>query len=134
MPIKFQEFFLTFMFKPNLTCMAYDENLEDRIQRILHDKRVDFTKKKMMGGLTFMVDDKMCVGIVRNTLMARIDPEKYEEALKKKGCREMDFTGRPMKGFVFIEPSGIDMEEDLEYWILLALEYNPLAKKSPKKK
>jgi len=113
--------------------MAYDELLEDRIQRILKDKNVPFTKKKMMGGLTFMVEDKMCVGIVKNTLMARIDPEKYEEALKKDGCREMDFTGRPMKGFVFIEPVGIDMEEDLEYWIRLALDYNPKARKSGKK-
>ncbi|MBR9999165.1 MAG: TfoX/Sxy family protein [Cyclobacteriaceae bacterium] len=112
--------------------MAYDEILEDRVQQILHEKNIPFTKKKMMGGLTFMVDDKMCVGIVKNTLMARIDPEKYGEALGKEGCREMDFTGRPMKGFVLVEPAGIDMDRDLEYWINLALDYNPKAKKSRK--
>jgi TfoX/Sxy family transcriptional regulator of competence genes len=114
--------------------MAYDEHLEDRIERVLRDKRIDFSKKKMMGGLTFMVDEKMCVGIVRDTLMARIDPEKYEESLRKKGCREMDFTGRPLKGFIFVEPAGIDLDEDLEYWIRLAVEYNPKAKSSKKQK
>jgi TfoX/Sxy family transcriptional regulator of competence genes len=113
--------------------MAYDELLEDRIQRILNENKISFSKKKMMGGLTFMVDDKMCVGIVRDTLMARIDPDRYDEALKKQGCREMDFTGRPMKGFIFVEPIGIDLDEDLEYWIQLALDYNPKAKKSGKR-
>lgn len=113
--------------------MAYDELLEDRIERVMNDRRISFQKKKMMGGLTFMVEDKMCVGIVRDTLMARIDPEIYETALKKKGCRQMDFTGRPMKGFVFVEPIGIDLDEDLEYWIQLALDYNPKATKSNKR-
>jgi TfoX/Sxy family transcriptional regulator of competence genes len=112
--------------------MAYDELLEDRIRRILQEKNIHYTSRKMMGGLTFLVDEKMCVGIVKNSLMARIDPEKYPEALQKEGCREMDFTGRPMKGYVFVEPSGTDMDEDLEYWIGLALEYNPKAKKSRK--
>jgi TfoX/Sxy family transcriptional regulator of competence genes len=112
--------------------MAYDELLEDRIRRILQEKNIHYTSRKMMGGLTFMVDEKMCVGIVKNALTARIDPEKYEEALARESCREMDFTGRPMKGFVIIEPSGIDLDEDLEYWIGLALEFNPKAKKSGK--
>jgi len=113
--------------------MAYDELLEDRIERVMKERGIPFRKKKMMGGLTFMVEDKMCVGIVRDTLMARIDPEIYETALKKKGCRQMDFTGRPMKGFVFVEPEGIDLDEDLEYWIQLALDYNPKAAKSGKR-
>lgn len=80
-----------------------------------------------------MVDDKMCVGVVKNNLMVRIDPEIHGEALTRKGCREMDFTGRPMKGFVFVEPEGIDMDEDLQYWIQRALDYNPRAKSSKKK-
>lgn len=86
-----------------------------------------------MGGLTFMVDDKMCVGIVKENLMARIDPEFYEEAMTIDGCGPMDFTNRPMKGFVFISPEGVDMEEDLEFWVDKALEYNPKAKSSKKK-
>ena len=80
-----------------------------------------------------MVRDKMCIGVEKDMLMARIDPEFYEKALKKKGCHEMDFTGRPMKGFVFVDPSGIDMDHDLNYWIQLCLDYNPRAKSSRKK-
>ena len=114
--------------------MAFNELLADRIRKVFIDKEVSFDEKKMMGGLTFMVNDKMCVGVSNDDLMARIDPEKYNEALEKKGCREMDFTGRPMKGFVFIDPLGTDFNKDLEYWIELALEYNPTAKASKKKR
>ena len=94
------------------------------------ENQVSFAEKEMMGGLTFMVDNKMCVGIIKESLMARIDPEIYDEALAIKGCREMDFTKRPLRGFVFIDPAGTDMDEDLEYWIKLALEYNPKARSS----
>ena len=114
--------------------MAYDEYLEERIERILNQKKVGFEGKKMMGGLCFMVNDKMCVGIVKDQLMARINPEIYQEALSIDGCNEMNFTGRPMKGFVFVDPHAIDNEDDLEYWVNLCLEYNPLAKSSKKKK
>ncbi|MFC2111869.1 TfoX/Sxy family protein [Bacteroidota bacterium] len=114
--------------------MAYNEFLADRIRLRLKEKSVPFTEKTMMGGITFMVDDKMCVGIVKESLMARIDPEIYDESLTRKGCREMDFTKKPMKGFVFIDPEGYDMDFDLEYWIDLALEFNPKAKSSRKKK
>lgn len=113
--------------------MAYDEHLAERVKKILKEKHVHFEEKKMMGGLCFMVDDKMCMGVEKDMLMARIDPDLYEKALKKKGCREMNFTGRPMKGFVFVEPLGIDMDKDLEYWVLLCLDYNPRAKSSRKK-
>ncbi len=113
--------------------MAYDEYLADRIQNVLSSKRVNFEAKKMMGGLTFMVNGKMCIGIVKNDLMARIDPDKYEDALKMDGCKEMKFTGRPMVGYVFVEPLAIDMEDDLEYWIQLCLDYNPKAKSSKRK-
>ncbi len=114
--------------------MPYDEFLADRIRKGLDEKHVSYQEKNMMGGLCFMVDDKMCVGVVKNTLMARIGSEIYEEALIKTGAREMDFTGRPMKGFVFVDPEGIDMDEDLEAWIDLCLEYNPRARSSKKKK
>jgi len=113
--------------------MAYNEHLAARVEKVLKEKRVRFEEKKMMGGLCFMVNDKMCVGIEKDMLMARIDPAIYERALKKKGCHEMDFTGRPMKSFVFIDPIGIDMDKDLEYWIQLSLDYNPKAKSSKKR-
>lgn len=108
--------------------MAYSEFLADRIRVSLKEKKVPYEEKKMMGGITFMVYGKMCIGIIKENLMARIDPDIYSDVLTKKGCREMDFTGRPMKGFVFVEPEGIDMDDDLDYWIGLALEYNPKAK------
>ena len=113
--------------------MAYDEKLANRVREFLQTKkRVE--EKKMMGGLTFMVNEKMCVGILNDDLMARIDPEVYEKVLERKGCREMNFTGRPMKGFVFIDPDGTKSKKDLEYWINLALGFNKKAKSSKKKK
>ncbi len=114
--------------------MAYDENLADRVRRELKDQGSEFSEKKMMGGLCFMVDDKMCVGIVKNDLMARVDPEIYEELLQREGARPMDFTKRPMKGYVFIDPDGVDMDSDLEFWVKQCLDFNPLAKSSKKKK
>jgi TfoX/Sxy family transcriptional regulator of competence genes len=113
--------------------MAYDEYLAERIRRKFKELGIPFGDKKMMGGVCFLVDDKMCVGIVKEKMMARIDPGKTEEAFARKGCHEMDFTHKPMKGFIFVEPEGIDRDQDLEYFIRLALEYNPEAKSSKKK-
>ncbi|MDZ7607705.1 MAG: TfoX/Sxy family protein [Cyclobacteriaceae bacterium] len=113
--------------------MAYDEYLADRIRRTLVQKKVQFLEKKMMGGLTFMVNEKMCIGIIKNDLMARIDPDILQIALSKKGCREMDFTGKPMKGYVLVSPAGVDSDTDMDYWIQLCLDFNPKAKSSKKK-
>ena len=113
--------------------MAYDEYLAERMRKAFQDQHIAFEEKKMMGGICYLVNDKMCAGIIKNRMMARIDREIQAEALKKKGCIEMDFTGKPMKGFVFIEPEGIDTDAELEYWIKLCLEYNPKAKSSKKK-
>lgn len=114
--------------------MAYNEFLADRVTVFFEEKKVLFEVKKMMGGLCFMVDSKMCVGIIKDEIMARIHPDIYEESLTKKGCNKMNFTGRPMKGFVFLSDEAIDMEEDLYYWLQLALDFNPLAKASKKRK
>ena len=114
--------------------MAYSELLADRIRLVLAEKSTVYTEKKMFGGLCFMVDEKMCIGIVQEELMARIGTERYQEALEKEGCKEMNFTGRAMKGYVFLEPEAIDMEDDLAYWIQLCLDFNPLAKASKKRK
>ena len=113
--------------------MAYNEYLADRIKQFLNEKSVAFISKKMMGGLLFMVDNKMFVGVNRDEIMARINPNIYEESLEKKGCKEMNFTGRPMKGFVFLSDEAIDLDKDLHYWLQLALDFNPLAKASKKK-
>ncbi len=114
--------------------MAYDQNLGSRVAQVLKNKKVEYEPREMMGGLCFMVDEKMCMGIVGEEIMARIGPDAYADALEKEGCKEMTFTGRPMKGFVYVEPDVIDEYEDLEYWVQLALDFNPLAKKSKKTK
>ena len=114
--------------------MAYDEYLADRIKQVFSEQRVSFNAKKMMGGLCFMVDDKMCCGIVKNQLMARIGTESYQAALNKPHCKEMNFTGREMKGYVFIDPEGFDSDDDLVYWIQLCIDFNPFAIASKKKK
>lgn len=113
--------------------MAFDEFLADRVRNVFREKNAVFTEKKMMGGLCIMVDDKMCVGVIKDQLMARIDPDVYNEVLNTRGSKEMDFTGRSMKGYLFIKPEGIDLDVDLEYWIDLCLEFNPRAKSSKKK-
>ncbi|WP_109301777.1 TfoX/Sxy family protein [Aquimarina sp. AU474] len=119
--------------------MAYNEFIADRIRQIFKEKRAKFYEKKMMGGLCFMVDNKMCCGIhfdkkkEMDLLMARIGVHAVDEAMKKEGCLPMDFTGRPMKGYVFVTPDGFDLDKDLEYWIQLCLTFNPLAKSSKKK-
>lgn len=112
--------------------MAYDEYLGDRISRIIQSKNVNFFSKKMMGGLVFMVNEKMCCGIHidkkygDSLLMAKIGEKAYALEIKKEVCLPMDFTGRPMKGFIYITPAGFDMDDDLHYWVQLAMDYNKI--------
>ena len=113
--------------------MPYNETLADRVRAALAPVK-NVNEKNMMGGLTFMVNDKMCLGILQDDLMVRLDPGVYEAALERKGCREMDFTGRPMKGFVFVDDEGTKGKRDLDYWVGLALDFNKRAKASKKKK
>ena len=113
--------------------MAYNEHLASRAREILLSQR-KVEEKKMMGGLAFMVNGKMCVGILKDDLMARIDPEAYASALGKRGCREMDFTGRPMKGFLFVSDEGLPTEKALRAWLKLGIEFGATAKKTSKNK
>jgi len=112
--------------------MAYDEQLAERIRRSFGRRNVTFEEMRMMGGLCFMVAAKMCVGVEKNRLMARIDPDAYDPALRRKGCVPMDFTGRPMRGFVFVNPTGVATDGELDGWLKLALDFNPRAKVSKK--
>lgn len=113
--------------------MAYNEKLADRIrERLSTLKQVE--EKEMMGGLTFMYNKKMCIGIIADEMMCRIDPEKQDEALARRGCRLMDFTGKIMKGYVMVDATGMKSKTDFEYWIGLCLEFNKKAKSSKKKK
>lgn len=113
--------------------MAYDEKLAQRIRNRLSGLQL-VEEKKMMGGLTFMYNGKMCVGIIKDELMCRIDPEFHNLAIEKQGCRTMDFTNRPMRGYVLVDETGMSSTKDFDYWINLALEFNKKAKASGKKK
>lgn len=119
--------------------MPFDEYLADRIKRTLTELRADFTSKNMMGGHVFSVDDKMLCGIHidkkfgDSLLMARIGEDAYAEEIKKDVCLPMDFTGRPMKGYIYITPEGFDLDDDLTYWMEKCMAFNPVAKASRKK-
>ncbi|WP_308992261.1 RNA methyltransferase [Mariniflexile litorale] len=121
--------------------MAFDAFLADRIRQQLKEKHIYFSELGIMGGLCFKVDNKMLCGIHfdkkfgNNLLMARVGEAVYESELEKPNCLPMDFTGRPMKGYIFVTPDGFDADDDLSYWLDLCLAFNPLAKASkPKKK
>ena len=112
--------------------MAFDEKLVDRIRESLVDaKKVE--EKNMFGGVCFMVDGKMCIGVVKDEMMCLIDPEMDASVLEKNGCRKMDFTGKPMKGYVFVAHEGMKTKKAFEYWVDLCLEFNSKAKASKKK-
>lgn len=113
--------------------MAYNEKLADMTREIISLTEKNVEEKAMFGGLCFMVNGKMALGIEKERLMVRLDPAVYEEVLKKEGCRPMDFTGRVMKGYVFVDAAAVTTKKKLEYWIKLALAYNKIAKPSRKK-
>lgn len=120
--------------------MAYDPLLADRIRNLLTERAVTFTDKRMMGGRLFLVDDKMLCGIHidkkygDSLLMSRIGEVAYAAEIEKEVCLPMDFTGRPMKGYIFVTPEGFTDDDSLGYWLDLCLVFNPLAKASKKKK
>ena len=106
--------------------MAYDEKLAARVRKLMGKGAVE---KKMFGGVAFMLKGKMCLGVNKQDLMVRVGPERYEEALKMKGARPMDFTGRPIKGFVFVGQEGYEDEDALRKWVRLGSEYASIAAK-----
>jgi TfoX/Sxy family transcriptional regulator of competence genes len=113
--------------------MAYDEKLTARVREyFVPFKKVE--EKKMFGGICFMLNDKMCVGVSKDDLMVRFDPELQETIMNKKGARPMDFTNKIMKGYVFVTPDGVKNKKDLDYWVNLALDFNSRAKSSKKAK
>ena len=113
--------------------MAYNEKLANRVRGIIAATHQNIEEKKMFGGLCFMVNDKMCVGVESERLMVRLNPDKMDEVLEKNGCHPMDFTGKVMKGFVFVDIDELNTEKKLGYWMRLALEYNAIAKTARKK-
>ncbi len=102
--------------------MAFDNTLAERVRKQLH-KRADVQEKKMFGGLAFMVNGHMCCGIVGNELMVRVGPEQHAEALAQPHARPMDFTGKPMKGMVYIDAKGVANDAALRAWVERGLKF-----------
>ena len=109
--------------------MAFSEYLADRVRQRLKNQGLS-EEKKMMGGLIFMVNEKMCVGIDidkatgQDRLMVRVGKASHDDLIFSHGSRQMDFTGKVMRGFLFIDPEGFDLDADLDFWIEKALEFN----------
>lgn len=113
--------------------MAYNEKLADWVRDLISQTHKNVEEKAMFGGLCFMVNDKMALGVEKERLMVRLDPARYDEVMEKPGCKPMDFTGKIMKGYVFVDIDVLTTKKKLDYWVQLALEYNKIAKASKKK-
>ncbi len=113
--------------------MAYDEKLAVRLRRMVGNNP-DITEKKMFGGLCFLNRGLMFVGIVGDELMARVGPVHYPEALKQPHVRQMDFTGKPMRGYVFVDVPGIAADRQLQKWAEISLRFSDTLPPKPQKK
>ena len=113
--------------------MAYDEKLAARIRTALQD-RSDVVEKQMFGGVAFMVRGHMSCGVVGSSLMVRIDPSDADALMKEPHVRPMDFTGRPMRGFLYVDPPGIATAAALRKWIGRATAHAAARPKKEKKR
>ena len=102
--------------------MAYDDKLANRVRQALA-RRSATEERAMFGGLAFMVRGHMCCGLVQDKLMVRVDPNVYDELLAESGAQPMDFTGRPMRGFLYVTGAGIATPSALQKWVSKALDF-----------
>jgi TfoX/Sxy family transcriptional regulator of competence genes len=102
--------------------MAFDEALADRL-RVLLKRKKGIEEKKMFGGIGFLLNGNMIVGVWKQSLIARIDPESTEDALLEPHVRPMDITGKPMKGWLMIEPAGIETDDAVKDWVQRAQKF-----------
>lgn len=102
--------------------MAFDEGVAERIREVMCIYE-GITEKYMFGGIAFMLCGNMCVGVIKDQLMLRVGPEQYETLLKQQYVKKMDFTGKPLPGFLYIQPEGFSEDADLVQWIEKAYQY-----------
>ena len=102
--------------------MAYDEGLAQRVLETL-EGTPGMTEKKMFGGVGYLLNGNMACGVNRDTLIVRVGPQAYQEALAQPHVRVFDMTGRPMKGWVVVEPPGYEADEDLKSWVQRGLDF-----------
>ncbi|MGZ3754625.1 MAG: TfoX/Sxy family protein [Mucilaginibacter sp.] len=114
--------------------MAYNETLANRIREILADAGADVFEKKMFSGLSFLVDNKLCVSVAKNDrMLIRLAPADYEEAAEINGVELMMRNGKAMKGYVFVHAEILKTDNELKHWVDMALAFNPFAKSSKQK-
>jgi TfoX/Sxy family transcriptional regulator of competence genes len=114
--------------------MSFNEKMADRVREMIAAAETNVEEKRMFGGLCFMVNDKMCVGIKAASIMVRIDPVMTEEAEGKEGAERMILKGRELKGYFFVDEEVLRSKKQLAWWVDLALDFNKFAKSSKKKK
>jgi hypothetical protein len=102
--------------------VPYDDRLASRVRDLVSGDAL-MSERKMFGGLCFMTNGHMCFGIVGDDLMVRVGPERWEQSLAMPFTREMDFTGRSMRGMVFVSSEGLDEDRDLQQWVESGLGY-----------
>lgn len=114
--------------------MPVDKLLVERLKNTLIMHQIDFEEKRMFGGNFFMVDQKMCIGVFRDGIMARLGPDKIEEMTEKyeSASQLIHPSGKKMTGFALIEAEGYETDEALEFWVLQCLAFNPFAKSTKK--
>lgn len=102
--------------------MAFDEKLADNIRKALGQKK-GLVEKKMFGGIAFLLNGNMCVGVHKDALIARVDPDEMDALLKEKDARVFDLTGRPMKGWILVDRGGVATEAELKKWVMRCVKY-----------
>ena len=102
--------------------MAYDESLAHRVRKMLAPVG-DISERKMFGGLAFMLSGNMCCCIEKSNLIVRTGPEQYDTALQRPHARVCDFTGRPMRGFVYVDEEGVREDSGLRDWLALSVKF-----------
>jgi TfoX/Sxy family transcriptional regulator of competence genes len=113
--------------------MVYDKNLANRIRKVIQTYR-DVTEKEMFGGISFLINRKMCCGVIKENLLLRLGPRDYEILVKKPNFRPMDFTGRPLRGFIFVNQKGCETSAQLAKLVKLSADYVMSIKEMKKKK
>lgn len=114
--------------------MAYSTELADRIrERLSFVPDLEIREKKMFSGLSFLVNDKMCINVSHDHLMCRYHPDLEEEVSERTGFLPMMMKGKQLKGYCYVEPVGFQKHDDFEYWIKICLDFNTIAKASKKK-
>jgi TfoX/Sxy family transcriptional regulator of competence genes len=102
--------------------MPFDEGLAERIRDVVSDE-LGLTERKMFGGLCFLTDGNMCFGIVGTEIMVRVGPDAYDAALREPYARKMDFTGKSMRGMVYVSEEGISEDPELAAWLHRGLDF-----------